>query len=494
MARPNLLFLFTDEQRFDTLACYGNTAIQMPDLNRLAETSVVFERAYVTQPVCTPSRASILTGLYPHTNRCTQNNVSLPEQVACLPELIADGDYVTGYHGKWHLGDEIFGQHGFDDWVSIEDFYTQYYSAGRDRTARSSYHTFLLEQGLRPASGDRFTRAEAARLPERYGKPAFLAREASRFIRQNRDRPFVLYVNFLEPHMPFFGPRDDQYDPAEVHLPRNFDCPPTEQQPLKTRLFERGYFQRGHSGLPLQTEADWRRMTANYWGLCSLVDTHVGTILDTLSECGLWDNTIVVFTSDHGDMMGSHRLLAKCVMFEEAVRVPLLLHLPGQNESRRVRSPVSQIDLVPTLLDLMDQPLPDSLQGKSLRRRLDSGANAIDHQDVFIEWNGPNNGFGADRLEQTEVPSWMAELASRDQIERAITDPVRTVITPDGWKFSCSPVGEHELYNLSTDPLETRNLANDHQHQAVMQDRLERIRRWQEGTSDSVALPPIPAR
>ena len=494
MARPNLLFLFTDEQRFDTLAGYGNTTIQMPNLNRLAETSIVFEQAYVTQPVCTPSRASILTGLYPHTNRCTQNNVSLPEEVACLPELMTDGDYATGYHGKWHLGDEVFGQHGFDEWVSIEDFYTQYYSPGRDGAARSSYHAFLVQQGLRPANGDRFTRGEAARLPEPYGKPAFLAREASRFIRQNRDRPFVLYVNFLEPHMPFFGPRDDQYDPAEVWLPPNFDCPPTDQQPLKTRLFERGYFRRGHSGLPLQTEAHWRRMIANYWGLCSLVDTHAGTILDTLRECGLWDNTIIVFTSDHGDMMGSHRLLAKCVMFEEAIRVPLLLHLPGQTEARRIRGPVSQIDLVPTLLDLMDQSLPDGLQGKGLRRLLGCGGNAVGQEDVFIEWNGPNNGFGADKLEPTEIPSWMAELASKDQIERAIADPVRTVITPDGWKFNCSPLGEHELYNLSTDPLETHNLASDRQYQAVMQDLLERIRRWQDNTLDSVKLPPIAAR
>jgi arylsulfatase A-like enzyme len=181
-------------------------------------------------------------------------------------------------------------------------------------------------------------------------------------------------------------------------------------------------------------------------------------------------------------------------MFEEAARVPLLLHLPGQTEARRVRGPVSQIDLVPTLLDLMDQSLPDGLQGKSLRQLLEGGSNPVDREDVFIEWNGPNNGFGADRLEQTEIPAWMAELASKDQLERAITDPVRTVITPDGWKFNCSPLGEHELYNLSTDPLETHNLASDREHQAVMQDLLERIRRWQEDTSDGVTLPLIPAR
>jgi arylsulfatase A-like enzyme len=226
MPKPNLLFIFTDEQRADTMAAYGNPHIEMPNLNRLASESVVFDQAYVTQPVCTPSRASIMTGLYPHTNGCTENNRALPPDVPCLPEMLTDQDYVTGYHGKWHLGDEIFLQHGFDEWISIDDGYAKYYSPRRDPEARSSYHHFLVQQGLKPANGKTFNRHEAARMPEEFGKPAFLAQEASRFIRENRDRPFILYVNFFEPHMPFFGPRDDQYDPDEIPLPESFENPP----------------------------------------------------------------------------------------------------------------------------------------------------------------------------------------------------------------------------------------------------------------------------
>ena len=491
MPNPNLPFLFTDEQRYDTMAAYGNRRIQTPNLNRLAEQSVVFDRAYVTQPVCTPSRSSILTGLWPHTNGCVANNIPLPAACPCLPEMLRD-DHTTAYHGKWHLGDEIFRQHGFDEWISIEDMYVPYYSAGRDRAARSDYHHFLVENGFEPGEGNLFRRGVTARYPEAFSKPAFLAREASRFIRENQERPFCLFVNFLEPHMPFFGPRDDQHDPAKVTLPANFDSPPAEDQPLKTRAFARGYVERGHSGLPLRTEADWRRMIANYWGLCSLVDTHVGRILETLEDCRLADNTLVVYTSDHGDMMGSHRLLAKCTMFEEAVRVPLLVRLPGQATSRRVRGPVSQIDLVPTLLDLMGQPIPDHLQGRSLRPSVE--ARTEPEHDVFIEWNGPNSGIVGESKGSVRVPDAMKDEVSEERLRASVTDPVRTVVTQDGWKYNRSTIarpepsrgGEDELYNLTADPGETANLARHPEQAGRIAELRGRIRSWQEETGDSV--------
>jgi arylsulfatase A-like enzyme len=483
---PNLLFIYTDEQAFNTLAAYGNHAIQMPNLNRLAAESVVFDEAYVVQPVCTPSRAALLTGLWPHQNGCTENNVALWPAARCLPELITRGEYVTAHHGKWHLGDEIFAQHGFQEFISIEDEYGRYYSPGRDRERRSSYHHFLIEAGFTPQNGVTFGRGEAARLPEPFGKPAFVAREASRFIRENRNRPFILYANFLEPHMPFFGPRDDQYDPTDIPLPFNYDAIPGPDQPLKTRLMQEYYFRHGHSGLSLRTEAEWRRMIANYWGLCSLVDTHVGAILNTLDECGLADNTIVVFTSDHGDMMGSHRLLAKCVMYQEAVRVPLLIRLPGQRRGHRVTGPVSQIDVAPTLLDFMGQPIPEHLPGKSLRSRM-NGENPTPAENVFIMWGGPNNGI-IDRVGEVAIPDWMAEMASIAEIEAAFRDPVRTVITPEGWKLNYSPLGEHELYNLRQDPGETHNLAKEASVAGIINRLTDEIRSWQPTVADPAVI------
>ncbi|MFC1454326.1 sulfatase-like hydrolase/transferase, partial [Verrucomicrobiota bacterium] len=238
----NLLFIFTDEQRIDTLACYGNKKIQMPNLNALSEKAVVFTEPYCTQPVCTPSRGSLMTGLWPHSHGATNNNLPLNTDALCLPELLSvetRSAYRTAYMGKWHLGDEIFPQHGFDQWVAIEDGYHPHYGSGRDQSRRSSYHHFLVDSGFvpaRPADGFiGFSRDFATRLAERYGKPHFLGSQASEFIRRNEGNPWLLAVNFLEPHMPFQSPRDEQYDPNEVDLPDNCSDIPTDDQPAFLR-------------------------------------------------------------------------------------------------------------------------------------------------------------------------------------------------------------------------------------------------------------------
>ena len=487
MTLPNLLFIFTDQQLADTLAVYGNDKIEMPCLNKLASESFVFKRTYVTQGVCTPSRASLLTGLYPHTCGCTENNMLLPQDVACFPEMLSRGDYFTGFHGKWHLGDEIYAQHGFSEWRSVEDSYREYYSKERNRKDRSSYHHFLVAHGIMPSNGEAFSRREAAQLPEKYSKPSYLGSEASRFIRENRNNNFILFVNFLEPHNPYTSPRDDQYNPADVSLPESFFELPSENRHIKIRLIQRALKECGRWGVPFSTDQDARRIISNYWGLCSLVDTHVGRILSTLEETGLSHNTIIVFTSDHGDLMGSHRLLGKCVNFEEVLRVPLLIHLPRQKDSRIIEEPISQIDLVPTLLDLLKQPIPKHLQGRSLRSFIEGREN-FDSRDVFIEWNGPNNGFG-DKLNEVSIPDCMLRNDSREKVIRAMTDPIRTIVTPEGWKFNYSQIGEHELYNLYEDPLETDNLARKKEMRTKMKDLACKIREWQKQTDDSVAFP-----
>ncbi len=488
MSRPNVLFVFTDEQRWDTLGCYGNDRIETPNLDRLAGRSTAFEQAYVTQPVCTPSRSSLMTGLYPHTNGCVENNIPLPADVPCIPEMLDGGQYVTAYMGKWHLGDEIFRQHGFDEWVAIDDAYRGHYSQGRDRDARSEYHHWLVERGQTPGEGNAFDRHAAARLPEDLSKPAFLGEQASRFIRRNASRPWMLTVNFFEPHMPFFGPRDGQYDPDEVPLPGNFDSPPGEDQPLKARAMSHAYCTDGFEGVDLSGERGWREIIARYWGLCSLVDTHFGRILAALDETGQLDDTLIVYTSDHGDMMGSHRLLAKCVQFEEAVRVPLLVKTPGQSRGLGMQSPVSQIDLVPTLLDYMGQACPPELQGQTLRPVLEREGRP--ETEVVIEWQGNNNGFG-DRIGSVQLRDSMLEVADEGELVEAMRDPVRTVVTPSGWKFTWSTRGEHELYDLSSDPGETRNLAGCAKHRGIMSELSGRILRWQESTGDEVDLPDL---
>lgn len=508
--KPNLLFVWADQQAPHTLGPYGNDQIETPNLNALAEDSATFESAYVSQPICGPSRSTILTGLYPHSTGITENNLILPSNVDCFPEIGDFEEYKTAFIGKWHLGDEIFSQHGFDEWISVEDRYREFYSPERDNSKHSDYHHFLLESGFEPDMEtddgfEWFSRDFAANLPEEYSKPAFMAQETSRLIRDT-DEPFIFHVMFLEPHDPFTSPRDDQYAPEDVSLPPNFEHENLESQPLKVRL-ERAA-QREGVGTPdfmgeNPTEDDWRQLISNYWGLVSLVDTYVGEILDTLDASKHSEDTIVTYTSDHGDMMGSHQLMYKSVMFEESVRVPLMIDIPGVTEkSRSIDHPISQVDLAPTLLDALGQSVPDYLQGESWVPFL-NGETDPPRDNVFVEWNGCAirgqgrtyiSGAGAASVKQNPDPTkphpdymdvWR-EMATESEVMAAMTEPVRTIITPDGWKLNYRSSGEKELYDLSNDPHEIHDLSDDDSHAEKVDNLSSAIISWQNETRDSI--------
>jgi arylsulfatase A-like enzyme len=489
MSEYNLLFLYTDEQRPDTCAAYGNRRIETPNLNRLAEQSTVFERAYCTQPVCTPARGSLVNGLWPHTHGAVMNNLFMREGVRCLPEWLPPRRWFCAHHGKWHLGDELYPQHGFTEWVATEDTYHHWYRPHRDQRDRSPYHHYLISQGIQPAPnklppeiGSRFFREQIHRLPEEHSRPAFLGREASRFIRENARRPFILFVNFLEPHMPFHSCRDGQYRPQDVILPGNSGIAPAPDHSLRARLDAARRRAKTFEGRVLDGEGPWRELTARYWGMCSLVDTHVGKILETLHDCGLDDKTIVVFTSDHGDMMSSHGLVGKGLMYEESARVPFLLRLPGQKGGRRVSGPVSMIDVVPTLFDLLGLPIPPELQGLSLRAALEGGREEID-RPVFIEWNrgGPPKPLAT-------LPSFCEGMCTLQEAEDAENEELRAVVTPDLFKYNWSATGHDELFDLNADPLELRNAAREPAHSARIAAMRERIRAWQAETKDELRL------
>lgn len=468
--KPNLLFLWTDEQRADTMAAYGNRRIHAPNLNRLADQSTVLRKTYVTQAVCTPNRAAVMTGQWPHTCGCTTNNIPLPADVSCLNELVGDGDYRTGYMGKWHLGDEIFAQHGFEEWGGMEDGYAGHYRPGRDRDARSDYHHWLVERGYKPGRNNVFSRGFAAGLPIEHCKPKFLETRACDFLRRNRNEPFMLYVNFLEPHMPFTGPLNEEHSLEEVPLPPNFADPLEENEPLRYRLLQAAYKKQYPNKQAIH------ELIRKYWGLVTQVDRSVGAILDTLERFGLADNTIVVYTSDHGDMMGAHHLVAKTVMYEESTRVPWLIREPGQRTRQSIENPVSQIDLVPTVLDLLGSGAGEGLPGKSLMPAIRENRPGDDH--VFIEWN-PGAGFRAPKK---------VDFATPEEIKRVKGEHTRCVVSPDGWKLCLSDLDRCQLFNLREDPCETTNLFDSGQHGNVIARLTNRIRTWQTSVDDRVEV------
>ncbi len=475
--KPNLLFIWTDQQRADTMAIYGNKKIEVPNLNKLASQSIVLENPYVTQPVCTPSRSSVMTGLYPHTNGCLDNNVPLPANIPCTPEIINDPDYRTAYYGKWHLGDELFAQHGFEEWISIEDIYNQHFSEGRDKNRVSDYTEFLKSVGYK-ADGSRgeFSRDYSSRLPIEHCKPKFLEMKACDFLMRNRSNPFMLYVNFLEPHPPFNGPLNEKYNPDYVDLPENFMDDLEEDEPLRYRMLKEKFYNELYKGDPLKTEKDWRKMTSKYWGLVSQVDLSIGAILKTVEDQGLAENTIVIFTSDHGEMMGSHKLLNKTVMYEEAVKVPWLMKFPHLNSKHQfVKGRFGQIDLLPTILDAMD--CNHKLQGESLIPVLNGSGRPA--RDIFIEWNNKNR--------DDELNSAIKNVAE-SEIKNAKNAFVRTVITQDGWKLCWADKDKSQLFDLNKDPYETTNLFYKPDYSDKVNLLKEKIRTWQRETKDELKL------
>ncbi len=499
--QPNILFLFTDQQRADTMACYGNDDIQTPNLNALASRSFVFENAYVSQPVCTPSRATILTGLYPHTIGCTVNNVPLPQSTKTIAEIVSD-EYRTGYFGKWHLGDELRPQHGFDEWVSIDDLYRPYYSGSADTNALSDYHCYLVSQGYEPdvrnqeshvkESGEDdgrfqdeqavFSRSFAAEMPERHTKASYLGRAVERFIREaaHDDRPFMLYANFFEPHSPYISPLDDLHSRSELNTGAAFLRPPAPNASGLHRMMADYYKNAVEEGVDLSSEDGWREIRARYFGMVTLVDRAVGGIVQALEDSGQADDTIIVYTSDHGDMMGDHAILHKTMMYEESMRVPFLLSVPWLSDrQKRIEGRVGLIDAVPTLLDLLGQEAPRDLQGES-RASVLEGKSDLSDNDVIVQWNGsdgrPTTPFN------TSVPM--------RAIPQIASMPRRTIISHEGMKLHLSPGDQCELYDLNNDPHELVNLYNNEAYRHTIRDLASRIRLWQEKHKDYTPVLP----
>ena len=470
MAKPNLIVFLTDQQRVDTLACYGNGNVHAPNLNRLASESVIFDRVYVTQPLCTPSRASLLTGMWPHRTGCTRNSEALDRRHRTFIELLQDQDYDSAYMGKWQLGDETKPQRGFHHWISTEGI--------------SDYSRVLLSRGYIPDKPNgAFSERAVNELPLEASKPKFLEQHACKFIEKHHQEPFILFVSFVEPHSPYNGPLNNEHRLDDVELDATSLLPPSDNIPLRYRLMRE--WQQAEAVLDRQrlpkllffgiTPEEYRDMKRRYFGLVTMIDRSVGQILSSLSRANLMDNTIIVYTSDHGDSLGAHHLFGKEVMFEEAARVPYFVRIPGLRRSVRIAHPVSHIDFLPTMMDLLGQPKPPQCAGRSRVPLLHGETMAP--ENVFIEWS-PN------RMKVVKGTS----LGRRRAIKRALEESTRAVVMPDGWKLCLRDKDMNELYNLNSDPIEAENLYEKGDYATIIDRGRDAIYRWQEEMDDDLKL------
>ncbi len=438
--RPNILWLCTDQQRFDTIRALGATEMRTPHLDQLCADGVAFTRAYCQSPVCTPSRASFLTGRYPRATRCRQNGQRIPEDELLLPRLFADAGYRCGLAGKLHLAScsdgkiEARGNDGYHDfWWS--------HHPQPDWANANAYTAWLTEKGLRwedlhdqPPSGSAYWKNG---VPAEHHQTTWCAEMAVKFIHENARLPWFFSFNCFAPHHPFDPPASyrERIDPETVPPPK---CRSGEldNKPRFQKLdAEWAHNSPGEFHAGAMTDRDRREAVAAYRAMCEHIDHEIGRVLAALDETGQRDNTLVIFMSDHGEMLGDHGLWFKGPHFyEEALRVPLILRWPGHYRAgHRVTGLVELIDLAPTLLEAAGVPAPaDRLQGSSLTPHLTGAADPTRHRDaVFCEYYN----------------SW----THRDAYATMLRTETEKVVVYHG-------TGEGELYDLVADPDEFENL------------------------------------
>lgn len=467
MQRPNILWICTDQQRFDTIAALGNPLIRTPNIGRLVGSGVSFTRAYCQSTVCAPSRASFLTGRYPRTTGCRQNGQSIPKRERLISRILADHGYTCGLAGKLHLasasdgkveertddGYEVFhwSHHPQPDWP--ENAYTQWLSK-QGRTWDELYRgaeTPYVKEGT----------------PAEFHQTTWCAEMTIDFIRQQRKGPWLFSFNCFDPHHPFDPPKEfmDRYHPADMPLPK-YQPGELDNKPVYQRLDHQwAHGEPGYFHVAAMTDDDRRQVTAAYYAMIELIDEQVGRILAALEETGQLENTIVIFMSDHGEMLGDHGLYLKGPHFyEEAVRCPLIVSWPGRFEQDlRAQGLVELVDLVPTLLEAAEIEIEPAIQGHSLLPILRGQADPSKHRDyVYCEYYN----------------AWTHK--------RSYGTMMRT---PDKKIVVYHGIDDGELYDLSHDPGEVENLWRRRDHAALREKLLK------EAFDASVfTLDPMPAR
>ncbi len=450
--RPNLLVIQTDEHNFRTLGCYRalmteeqafmwgkGVAVETPNLDWIAKNGAIADRYYATSPVCTPSRASFMTGHYPQNTGAIQNDLPMSDTMVTFAEVLRRNGYATGYAGKWHLDGEGKPQFGPTRKFGWED----------NRYMFNRGHWKKLEE---TAAGPRVAATDAKGNPSYAVAGAdaksfttdFLADRTIAFIRANKEKTFCYMVAFPDPH-----------GPNTVRAPYNAQFMDLKFQQPKSALA-------ANTHLPSYASiiADKFNLAqmAQYFGMVKCVDDNVGRILAALREAGVMDKTFIVFTSDHGDMCGEHGRYNKGIPLEASARISFLLRAPGRvAPGTVVHQALGTVDFKPTILGLLGVPNPSGDEGRDASKLFTAPATAKDWNDItFIRIGG-----GPKRTtpgEEVEGPGWLGAFTRQ-------------------YKFVVAPSAEPSLFDLEQDPNELNNLLNSPAHR-------ETVRRLARALSD----------
>lgn len=416
-SRPNVLLIMTDQQQSAALSCAGNRDVRTPNLDALAARGTRFTSAYTTFPLCTPARASLFSGRMPHALDVMNNNLPLSDAVReqTLGHLFARAGYDCAYGGKWHVTQ-----------IAMQDGFAFRRISGFDDNA--------------------------------------LPAAAAGFLQTKRDRPFFLVASFDNPHNICEHSRNQPLPWGEVplaapedcpNLPPNFAAGPQEPEALRVYAERAGKFRRR----PAYTADRWRLLRHVYYRLVENVDAQIGQILDALRRTGQADDTLVVFTSDHGDMAGAHELNQKHSLYDESARIPLVLAGPGVAAGHTVDEPVSQLDVLPTICDLAAVDAPGDLPGVALRPAVER--RPFERDPVVVQ------SFWA------------------DEISSAVSVQARCLVTRRH-KYVVHEWGEYreQLFDRAADPWELVNLAVESRHRPLLEESRATLREWCRAAGD----------
>lgn len=433
-SRPNVLVILTDDQRWDTLGCAGHPHLPTPHLDRLAREGVRFANAFCTTSLCSPSRASILSGLYAHTHGVRDNFTEFPAQLPSFPGRLHEAGYQTAYIGKWHMGENNDARRpGFDYFATHKGqgkYYDTEFNVDGDRKVRSGYYTHVVTD---------------------------LALD---WIRRRRTQPWLLMLGHKAPHS-FYIPEpkySNSFDHVTIAYPSSAFALDDKPAWIKERrstwhgiygpLFE---WRKQFPDDRPEAVKDFAAMTRAYWSTIRSVDDSVGRLYRALQELGQLDRTLIVFMGDNGLLNGEHGMVDKRTMHEPSIRIPLVVRYPGlvpPTQPKVITDQVLTVDIAPSVLDLCGEPPLPRAHGRS--------------------WKA---------LVQTGDPAWRTAWFYEYNYEAQFpyTPNVRGIRTAE-WKYIHYPHGDGqtdrhlaELYNLRTDPEERHNLIRDPQHAATVQ-------------------------
>ena len=422
--KPNVVFIFADQLRSMTLGCYGDKQAITPNLDRLASKGMRFTNAISTWPVCSPFRGMLLTGRYPMSNGVVYNEFPLWKGQESIATVLKSQGYQTGYIGKWHLAGgksqpSVKDHFGFDFWEPLQ-----------------------VEMLQKQPDGTQIWR------------PDVQTDKAVEYIKANKDKPFCLFMSWNPPHDPYIAP--DKYMnlfPGDEMKLRENDAEKDlvrielEKHPIKD---PGGAKKRAEWRQRIDSDDGVRRNMQGYYAATHGLDVCMGRIMKTLEEAGIADDTILVFSSDHGDMLGSHRMSHKQEPFEESISIPFIVRYPQRvPKGKTTDALLSPIDIMPTLLSLADAPIPSSVEGISLADA--ALGKRSDQQDAVLIMKMLPGGN-----------PWIINAATEWRGVRTKTHTYARLADGGPWI----------LYDNKNDPQQMKNLVNDPAHKKL-QDELE---------------------